>query len=122
MRDEFTRQPVEQFRMHRPCSCFPEIIGCFDQADAKMMLPHSVNENTGSQWIRRARDPVGQLPSSFLFRRIRREDQRIEKMEGGRRNLFAFLHWVAAMQTEGLCWRPERPGVGQRWFREGGAL
>ena len=99
MLDEVARQPIDERRMGRPLALRAEIVGGAHDARAKQHLPKAIHRHPRRQWIRRARDPLGQTKT--ILARIRRH-----RRQRGRRtalNLGARIGVDPAMKNEGFA-------------------
>jgi hypothetical protein len=121
--DQFSGEPVEQFRVGGPGTLQPEVIGGLHQAPAKVMLPESVHDDSGQQMagpVFVVRDPVRQgasatrelgarrwSPMPALFG-VRNTGEHLEKSLG--RNA-ALLVGAAAVQNVGLVEEVRALGV-----------
>ncbi len=68
MREEFGRQPIEQFRVRRQRAHVAEIAGRFDDPLAEMIVPDAVNDGAPCKRVARIGDPFGQRRAALRFR------------------------------------------------------
>src|SRR5690349_11737400 len=65
--DQLSRQPVEQSRVRRPAAIEAKVIRRVDQANAEMIVPEAVDDDSGSQRIAGIGDPFGQAGAPRCF-------------------------------------------------------
>ena len=72
--DQFRSQPIEQFGMAGSIAVVPEIIWCFHDALAEVMLPKAIHQNAGGEGLLRIDQPLSQTCSRLhdIRRKFRR--------------------------------------------------
>ena len=78
-RDQFRRQPVEQFRVSGEDSVHAEIVECRGEAGAEVVLPKPVDDHPRRERVVRGRDPLRQLESPLLLGRVGGQAKRAAK-------------------------------------------
>src|SRR5690242_15186418 len=77
---ELSRQPVQQFRVSRQHARGAEVFGRGDDAAAKILLPHAVNDDSCSQWMIGTPQPFGERRAIAIDGSSGRRFWQIERM------------------------------------------